>query len=108
MRSSDAGDSQLHVELWPAASGGPWRLAARAGDGWRGHSEGGSAHWPAAPRDRKARRVEALQSVDRLHGPPRLRIDDVQRARLCACDRAAAWHYTPRAVSYTHLRAHET
>jgi hypothetical protein len=52
--------------------------------------QGRPAHRPAAPRHREARGEQALQPVHRLHGPARLRLDDVQRARLRAGDREAA------------------
>ena len=38
---------------------------------------------------------QAVQPVDRLHGPARLRVDDVQRARLRAGDREACSASTP-------------
>ena len=68
--------------------------------------EGRPAHRPAAPRHREARRVQALQPVDRLHGPARLRLDDVQRARLRARHREAARHQPARAraVHPRHVR----
>jgi NADH-quinone oxidoreductase subunit D len=43
---------------------------------------------------------QAVQPVDRLHGPPRLRVDDVQRARLRARDREAARHRAAERAQY--------
>ena len=85
----NAGDPQLHAELRPAASGRARRAAPDPGDGRRGRAARRPAHRPAASRHREAGRVQAVQPVDRLHGSPRLRVDDVQRARLRARDRDA-------------------
>ena len=43
-----------------------------------------------ASRDGETRRGQTVQPEHRLHGPPRLRVHDVQRARLRAGDREAA------------------
>ena len=49
----------------------------------------------------KLAETQALQPVDRLHGPARLRVDDVQRARLRAGDREAARHRGRRCARST-------
>ena len=56
--------------------------------------------------DREARREQAVQPIDRLHGSARLRVDDVQRARLRARDRAVARDHAAdaRAVHPRHVR----
>ena len=51
--------------------------------------------------DREARREQAVQSVDRLHGPAGLRLDDVQRACLRHGDRKAARDSSRRCVRST-------
>ena len=81
---------QLHMNFGPQhpAAHGVLRLVLEM-DG-EVDPEGRPAHRPAASRDREARRDQAVQPVDRLHGPARLRLDDVQRARLRARDREAA------------------
>ena len=94
---SHAGNPQLHDEFRPAASGRARRSAPRARDGWRDRDARRSAHRPAASCHREARRVQAVQPDDRLHGSARLRLDDVQRARLRARDRESARHRSARA-----------
>ena len=86
----DGRDPQLHDELRAAASGGARRAAPRAGARRRGDPARRSAHRPAAPRHREARRDAHLPAERAVHGPPRLRVDDVQRARLRDGDREAA------------------
>ncbi len=81
---SDGRDPQLHHELWPAASCRARRAAPGARARRRGHPARRSAHRAAAPRDREARRVQDLHPGAAVHGPARLRVDDVQRARLRA------------------------
>ncbi len=105
-------DPQLHDELWSAASGRARCAAPGAGDGRRGRAEGRPAHRAAASWYREAGGVEAVQPVDRLHGPARLRVDDVQRARLCPGDRAPAGRHAadsravhPRVVRRGHAPA---
>ena len=81
---------ELHAELRPAAPGGARRAAPRARARRRGDPARRPAHRPAAPRHREARRDPHLHPVAALHGPARLRLDDVQRARLLPGDREAA------------------
>ena len=63
-------DQELHAELRPAAPGGARRAAPRARARRRGHPARRSAHRPAAPRDREARRdktfIQSLPYMDRL------------------------------------------
>ncbi len=84
----------------PAAPGGARRAAPGAGARRRGDPARGPAYRPAASGDREARRVQDLYPVAALHGPPRLRVDDVQRARLLPGDREAPRHRRsdPRAI----------
>ena len=96
----DGRDQELHAELRPAASGGARRAAPGARARRRGDPARRSAHRPAAPRHREAGREHDLHPVAAVHGPARLRVDDVQRARLLPGDREAAGHRRadPRAV----------
>ena len=87
---SDGRNPQLHDELRASAPGGARGAAARARARRRGDRARGSAHRAPAPRDREARRAQDVHPVAALHGPARLRVDDVQRARLLPGDRAAA------------------
>ena len=89
LRPQQRRDPQLHAELRPAASGRARRAAPDPGDGRRSRAARRPAYRPAASRHREAVRVQAVQPVDRLHGSPGLRVDDVQRARLRARDRTA-------------------
>ena len=50
------------------------------------------AHRAVAPGDGEAGREQALQPEHRLHGPSRLRVHDVQRARLRSRHREASRH----------------
>jgi len=54
-----------------------------------------------APRHRKTRRDPHLHSVAALHGPPRLRVDDVQRACVLPRDREAARWWMCRSAPST-------
>src|ERR1700733_13563062 len=86
----DHRDPQPDAAFRATASGRSRRAASGAGDGWGDDPEGRPAYRPAAPGYRETGRIQALQPVDRLYGSARLRLDDVQRARLCARDRKAA------------------
>ena len=90
--SRDGRNPQLHAELRAAAPGGARRAAPRARARRRGHRARRPAHRPPAPRHREARRAQDLHPVAAVHGPARLRVDDVQRARVLPGDRAAARH----------------
>ena len=97
----DGRDPQLHAELRAAASGGARRAAPGARARRRGDPARRPAHRPAAPRDREAGRAQDLHPVGAVHGPARLRLDDVQRARLRAGDREAARHRGRRCARST-------
>jgi hypothetical protein len=91
---------QLHPELRSAASGRARRAAPGARAGRRGRAARRPAHRPAAPRHREAGRAQDLHPVAALHGPPRLRVDDVQRARLLPGHREAAGIEVPERAQY--------
>jgi hypothetical protein len=59
-----------------------------------------SAHRPAASRHREAGRDQDLHADAALHGPPRLHLDDVQRARLLPGHRALLGVEVPIRAQY--------
>lgn len=85
-------NQELHAQLRPAAPGRARRAAPGPRARRRSHPARRPAYRPAAPRHREAGRAQDLHPGAALHGPPGLRVHDVQRARLCHGHREAAGH----------------
>jgi hypothetical protein len=87
------------LNFGPAAPGRARRAAPGARTRRRSHPARRPAHRSAAPRHREAGREQDLHPDAALHGPSRLRVDDVQRARLLPGDREAAGRRRCRACA---------